>query len=244
MISKNLEDLVCDFNYIAHSMDLVDEQLIDVPLFYTKQLIKEYCIYPLGSQIVKSNCTIHTPSILFFGPPGTGKTHAALAIAHHTNSLFIDFSPRNMERFTTKEELTRAVATAFRVAKNNQPAVIYFDCAEQIFVDTKKYKKGAVKNPSAQRMKKMLISFKNLITPDMRIMFIGCTNKGWHLNKKDMGNMFDKTLYFSLPSFSDRFKIWKNEISKKVGRYYELEYDILAQMSNGYSAESVNNFII
>jgi transitional endoplasmic reticulum ATPase len=241
MVPKYLEDLLCDFNYISHSMDLIDEQLIEVPLFYTKQLIKEFSIYPLGSRLIKSRCPDHIRSILFFGPPGTGKTHAALSVAYHTNSIFIDLSPRNTERFSSKEELTKMVATSFRVAKNNQPAVIYFDFAEQIFVDTKQYKKGAVKNVSAQRLKKLLIGYKNLVTPEMRIIFIGCTNKGWHMNTKDMTLMFDKTLYFALPSFSDRFKIWKNEISKRIGKFYELEYDILAQMSTGYSAESVKN---
>lgn len=239
MVHKNLEDLICDFNYVANSMQIIEDQLIDIPLFYTKQLIKEFCIYPLGSQIVQKNIKPPIASALFFGPPGTGKTHAALAVAYHTNALFIDFSANNLEKFKSGQELNKAIATAFRVAKFNQPAVIYFDNAEQIFVDKKKFKKGAVKNPGAQRLRKALLTFKNLITPEMRILFIGCTNKGWHMNIKDMNAMFDRTFYFSMPSFSDRFKIWKNEITKCLGRYYELEYDILAQMSINYSAESV-----
>jgi len=239
MVPKQLEDLICDFNYVANSMQIVDDMLIEIPLFYTKQLIKEFCIYPLGSQIVKSNSKPHISSALFFGPPGTGKTHAALAVAYQTNSIFLDFSWQNLEKFKNGQELTRAIATAFRVAKFNQPAVVYFDNAEQVFPDKKKFKKGAVKNPLAQRLRRGLLAFKNLVSPDMRIMFIGCTNKGWHMNIKDMNAMFDRTFYFSLPSFSDRMKIWKNEISNKIGRHYELEYDILAQMSINFSAECV-----
>lgn len=238
MTPRHLEDLLCDFNYVAHSMQIVDEQLIEVPLFYTKQLIKEFCIFPLGSQLIKSNMGMNVASVLFHGAPGTGKTHAAIAIAQHADAIFIDLSPRNLEgKLNTKEEATRLLASAFRVAKNFQPAVIYFDNAEQIFVNTKV--RGIVKNPHAQKLRRFLLSFKNLITQDMRVLFIGCTNKGWQMNQKEMKVMFDKTMYFTLPSFSDRYKIWTREVTKRVGRVYDLEYDILAEMSNGFSAESV-----
>jgi len=38
MVPHNLEDLICDFNYITNTMQLIDEMLVDVPLFYTKQV--------------------------------------------------------------------------------------------------------------------------------------------------------------------------------------------------------------
>lgn len=38
MIPLSLDDLICDFNYIATSMQIIDEKMIDVPLFYTKQV--------------------------------------------------------------------------------------------------------------------------------------------------------------------------------------------------------------
>lgn len=39
MVPKSIEDLICDFNYIGNSMYLVDDKMIDVPFFYTKQVI-------------------------------------------------------------------------------------------------------------------------------------------------------------------------------------------------------------
>jgi len=39
MVPHNLEDLICDFNYIANTMQLVSEKIPDVPLFYTKQVL-------------------------------------------------------------------------------------------------------------------------------------------------------------------------------------------------------------
>ena len=238
MVPHTLSELKCDFNYVAHRMNIIDENLIDVPLFYTKQLLKEYCIYPLGDPFVKSNLGTNVASVLFHGPPGTGKTLAALAIAYHTDALFIDISPKNVEgKINTKENLSRTLASAFRVAKNYQPAIIYFDNAEQIFAAKAK---GAIKNPAAQKMKKYIASMKNLITQDMRVLIIGCTNRGSpFLSKKDLKNVFDKTFYFGLPSYADRVKLWKNKIAEKTELDGDLDYCVLGEMSNGYSQESI-----
>lgn len=146
-----------------------------------------------------------------------------------------------MERFKTKDELTKAFATAFRAARTFQPAVFYFDEAEQIFVG--KLPKGVKKNPNAVRLKKLLIVYKNLVTPDMRILFIGCTNSGSYMKQKDYQLMFDKSLYFSLPSASDRHLLWKQEINKKIGFRSDLDFDILAEMSKGFSWNSIKKTI-
>ena len=242
MVPHTLDELLCDFNYVAHRMNIIDENLIDVPLFYTKQLLKEFCIFPLGDPFVKSNLGTNVPSVLFHGPPGTGKTLAALAIAYHADALFIDISPKNVDgKINTKEDLSRTLASAFRIAKNYQPAIIYFDNAEQIFAAKAK---GAIKNPAAQKMKKYINSMKNLITQDMRVLIIGCTNRGNpFLNKKDMKNVFEKTFYFGLPSYADRVKLWKTKIKAKTELDGDLDYNILGEMSNGYSHESIVNCI-
>ena len=238
MVPHTLDELKCDFNYVAHRMNIIDENLIDVPLFYTKQLLKEYCIFPLGDPFVKSNLGSNIASVLFHGPPGTGKTLAALAIAYHTDALFLDLSPKNVDgKINTKENLSRTLASTFRIAKNYQPAIIYFDNAEQIFAAKAK---GAIKNPAAQKMKKYIASMKNLITKDMRVLIIGCTNRGYpFLNKKDLKNVFDKTFYFGLPSYADRVKLWKTKIQEKTQLDGDLDYCILGEMSNGYSQESI-----
>ena len=243
MVPKKLDDLICNFNYIGNSMQLVDSQMIDVPLFYTKQLIKELIIYPLGTPlIIKTNNLPSSNSFLFHGASGSGKTHAALAIRYHIDALFFDISPKNLEQFKTKEELTNAIASAFRAARTYQPAIFYFDDAEQIF-PIGKLPKGVKKNPNATRLKKLFITYKNLITPEMRIVFIGCSNKPHLINQKEYSKIFDKSLYFSYPSVSDRYQLWKNEISKKIGYRNEIEYDVLAQMSMNFSWESIINTV-
>lgn len=238
MVPHHLDELLCDFNYVANRQFIVEEKLIDVPLFYTKQLIKEYCIFPLGSQFIKENLGTNVASVLFHGPPGTGKTLAAMAVAQHTNSLFIDLSPKNLEgKYQEKAELVRMIAASFRVAKAYQPCVIYYDHAEQIYPAKAK---GAIKNDTAKKMKKYMTSMKNLITQKMRILMIGCTNRGEpFLSKKDYKTAYDKSFYFSLPSYADRMKLWKTKIRQKTEQDGSLDYSILSEMSNGYSHEGI-----
>ena len=96
-----------------------------------------------------------------------------------------------------------------------------------------------MKNPTAQKMKKYILSMKNLITPDMRVLIIGCTSRGQNLTKKDFKALFDKTFYFGLPSYADRVKLWKAKIAEKTDQGDNLDYSILGEMSNGYSQESI-----
>jgi hypothetical protein len=66
-------------------MNIIDENLIDVSLFYTKQLLKGYCIFPLGDPFVNSNLGTNLASILLHVAPDIGKTLASLAITYHTD---------------------------------------------------------------------------------------------------------------------------------------------------------------
>ena len=120
----------------------------------------------------------------------------------------------------------------FRTAKAYQPAVIYFDNAEQVSIAKVK---GAVKNKNAERIKRQLNLIRNAITPDMRILISGCSNKAHHLNS----DIFEKCFYFGLPSFSDRYRIIKTEINKRIGKEYDFEFDVLAEATKGYSSESI-----
>lgn len=157
-----------------------------------------------------------------------------MAVAYHTDALFFDLSPRNIEGkyAATKEETTRLVNMVFRTAKAYQPAVIYFDNAEQVSIAKVK---GAVKNKNAERIKRQINLVKNAITPEMRILIIGCSNKAHHLNS----DIFEKCFYFGVPSFSDRYRIIKTEINNRIGKEYDFEFDVLAEATKGYSSESI-----
>lgn len=66
------------------------------------------------------------PSISLAGPPGTGKTMLAKAVAHHTTAAFIRVVG---SEFVQKYlgEGPRMVRDVFRLARENSPAIVFID---------------------------------------------------------------------------------------------------------------------
>ena len=69
--------------------------------------------------------------VLLWGPPGTGKTMLAKAVAHHTTAAFIRVVG---SEFVQKYlgEGPRMVRDVFRLAKENAPAIIFIDEVDAI----------------------------------------------------------------------------------------------------------------
>jgi ATP-dependent 26S proteasome regulatory subunit len=98
--------------------DIRNEPPDDPSMALIRQLVTEYIIFPLGSELVRKRHPDHVRSFLFYGPPGTGKTIVVRAIAYETNSVVFDLSPLNIEgKYTNKKEEEKLVASVMVVAK-------------------------------------------------------------------------------------------------------------------------------
>jgi IQ and AAA domain-containing protein len=131
---QNLADFMGEFNYIHTMLDDITKIPYDPSMALIRQLVTEYVIFPLGSELVRLRFPEDISSFLFYGPAGTGKTLVVRAIVHETNSIFFDMSPINIEnKYTGKKEEEKLVASVFIVAAEYQPSVIYVDEAEKVW---------------------------------------------------------------------------------------------------------------
>ncbi|KAL4506963.1 hypothetical protein ABPG72_001384 [Tetrahymena utriculariae] len=211
----------------------------DPSIAQIRQIIAEYIAFPLGSKYAKEKLD-KMNYFFFMGPRGSGKTLAVRALAHECNAIILDISPSNVDgQYTDKKQIDGMINSAFKVAKEFQPAIIYCEDFEYIFGQAKK-KKSQV-NPLFAKMKKPLMDFKKgkFFEPEDRVVFIGCTNRPWDCSQKEIKSFFDKKIYFPFPNYGTRMLLFKTFLEqKKVPVPDNFPINTIAHISEGWSAGS------
>ncbi len=97
-----------------------------------KQLVQRKIILPLTERdLSKKHGVVPPKTIIFFGPPGTGKTHFARAIAGALSWWFIEIAP-SMLMVDGTERIGANLRTVMEKARTLEEAVIFIDEFEEI----------------------------------------------------------------------------------------------------------------
>jgi len=97
-----------------------------------KQLVQRRIILPLTEEsLSKKHGVIPPKTIIFFGPPGTGKTHFAKAIAGVLSWWYIEILP-SMLMVDGMEKIGANLHNIMEKARNLEEAVIFIDEFEEI----------------------------------------------------------------------------------------------------------------
>jgi len=140
-----------------------------------KQEIREAVELPLTDPELYQQIGIEPPrGVLLFGPPGTGKTMMAKAVAHHTKAAFIAVVG---SEFVQKYlgEGPRMVRDVFRQAKENSPAIIFIDEIDAIA--TKRFDAQTGADREVQRILMELLTQMDGFDQSTNIKVIMATNR-------------------------------------------------------------------
>lgn len=201
-----------------------------------KKIIREIIIWPMERPDIFTGLRAAPRGILFFGPPGTGKTMFGRVIATQSKSTFFNISASSL---TSKwigdgEKMVRAL---FAVARVKQPSVIFIDEIDSILTQ-----RSDTEHESSRRLKtEFLIQFDGCATTTQdRILVIGVTNRPQELDEAARRRLV-KRIYIPLPDFTARRQLVKNLIKDFSCNLTEEDFDKVAEKTKGYSGADMNN---
>jgi transitional endoplasmic reticulum ATPase len=167
--------------------------------------VREIIELPLKHPELFNRLGIDAPKgVLLHGPPGTGKTMLAKAVANESDAYFITINgPEIMSKYYGESE--HKLREAFDEAEKNTPAVIFID-----EIDSIAPKRAEVTGEVERRVVAQLLSLMDGLKSRKNVIVIGATNRPEAL---DMAlrrpGRFDREIELRVPDREGRREIFQ-----------------------------------
>ncbi len=177
----------------------------------TKKELREAIINPIEQRAISRAYNVQpTKGILFFGPPGTGKTMMMRALSKEIHGGFYYVKASNLISAFPGETENR-ISKIFSIAKKNIPCILFFDEIDSL---TMSREVPGVDDTHRHALSQLLVEMDGF-SKVQNVIIVGATNRPDLMDAAILRpGRFDKLIYMPLPDADGRKKIFKKYLSK------------------------------
>ena len=174
--------------------------------------------------------------VLFYGPPGCGKTLLAKAVAHECSSNFISIKgPELLTMWFGESEAN--VREVFDKARGASPCVLFFD--ELDSVGTARGGSSGDGGGAGDRVLNQLLTEMDGVGSKKNLFFIGATNRPDILDEALIRpGRLDQLIYIPLPDKGSRVNVLK-AVLRKSPTAQNINMDFLADLTEGFTGADI-----
>jgi katanin p60 ATPase-containing subunit A1 len=199
-----------------------------------KRLLKEAVVLPMLMPDLFVGIREPWKGVLLFGPPGTGKTMLAKAVASQAKTTFFNISAATLVS-KWHGESEKMVKVLFNMARYYAPSTIFFD-----EIDCLMGMRGANhEHESSRRLKsELLTQMDGMMSADgAPVMVLATSNKPWDLDDA-FRRRLEKRIYIPLPDKDARVEMFRlNTSSLKL--VADIDFAELSNRTGGFSGADI-----
>ena len=197
------------------------------------QEVRETVEEPLEQPERFAEVGIEPPSgVLLHGPPGTGKTMMAKAVANQTDATFIKMAGSELVRKFIGEG-SRLVRDLFELAEEHEPAIIFIDEIDAIAAKRTDSKTSG--DAEVQRTMMQLLSEMDGFEERGEVRIIAATNRFDMLDRAILRpGRFDRLIEVPEPDHAGRERILEIH-TRAMNVADDVDHAVIAEQTEGYN---------
>ncbi|XP_077392093.1 katanin p60 ATPase-containing subunit A-like 1 isoform X2 [Festucalex cinctus] len=231
---ESLERDIVSRNLNVHWNDIAD-------LEEAKKLLREAVVLPMWMPDFFKGIRRPWKGVLMVGPPGTGKTMLAKAVATECETTFFNMSSSTLTS-KYRGESEKLVRLLFEMARFYAPTTIFIDEIDSICS-----RRGTSNEHEASRRVKseLLIQMDGVggaqhsDDPSKMVMVLAATNFPWDIDEA-LRRRLEKRIYIPLPTAVGRVELLKINL-REVELAADVDLDQIAEKTEGYSGADITN---
>ena len=197
--------------------------------------IREMVELPLRHPELFKRLGVEAPKgVLLHGPPGTGKTMLAKAVAGETSSNFISIGgPEIVSKFYGESE--GKLREIFKEAEENAPSIIFID-----EIDSIAPKRDEVNGEEERRIVAQLLSLMDGLNSRGKVVVIGATNRPNSIDEAlRRPGRFDREIEIGIPDRDGRLEILEIH-TRGMPLADDVDLKWLADKTHGYAGADLS----